>query len=157
MGAKLGLASGSPSTRSQLRRCVCAHSLFLKWEKTQVREKRLSLKSVYVWARKRIGHWRWLLFNLFGCLCAPHAVKPALTVHWCVCVSVQEPAVCVCAPGHRCRSSCHRRCVAVQRVLGRANALGAWEGKICHAVLRSHVSACMSKEVDGFQPYENAF
>lgn len=97
MGAKLG----SQRINSQLRRCECGHSLFMRREKTQVEKKRLSLKSVYVRARRRMGHLRWLLFNIYGSLCALHEVKPALTIqHVHLCLQ-EEPPVCVC----------HSRCV----------------------------------------------
>lgn len=41
--------------------------------------------------------------------------------------------------------------------LGSTKALGLSEGKICCAVLRSHVSACMDAEVNGLQLWKNGF
>ena len=99
---------------------------------------------------------RCLLFNIYGPLRAPHEVKPALTiqlVHLGVCRGASY--LSVCNPVDVC--CCHRRHAAVQCVLGRASALGVCEGKTPQEVLKSHVSACMGKEVDGFQPYKNGF
>lgn len=145
MGAKLGLASRSLSTRPQLDSCEQGILALLEMRRNSGGERRASLEGACGRARGRTGWLKRLLFNVYGSLCTLQEVEtvPAI-VHVCVCR--RDPRLCLCIT--RCvagwlPSKVHC-CVAC--------ALCVCQGKMCQALLRNHVSACMGQDVDGLQP-----